>query len=555
MIRALPIAASLLALASASASAQSGPAAPPPAPAAAAPVSSAPTTPPRLTIVISVDQFSADLFAQYRGRFTDGLARLTQGAVFPAAYQAHAATETCPGHATILTGMHPANSGIVANSWVNLRAAREDKIVYCAEDETVPGSTHDSYTPSLTHLKVPTLGDLLKRAAPGARVVSVAGKDRAALMMGGRTADELWFWSGKGYATLAGRPMRPAIERANAAVAAMIAQPQAALPLPGFCRAVSRPIQAGPVTVGTGQFQRAAGDARAWRASPAADAAVLAIAAAFVQDMKLGRNATPDLLAIGLSATDYIGHTYGNQGSESCIQMAELDKALGAFFEVIDGTGIDYQVVLTADHGAHDLPERQRQQAVPAAVRMEPGLAAATIGREIGAKLGIAGPVLYGPEGDIYIAADVPAARRGAVIAETVRRYTAMPQVAAALTREQIMATPIATTPPETWTLAERARASFDPDRSGDILVMLRPRITAIPQPGPGYVATHGSPWDNDRRVPLLFWRAGMPGFEQPMSVMTVDIAPTLASLLGIAGARFDGRCLDLDPGPADTCR
>ncbi|MGE3693176.1 MAG: alkaline phosphatase family protein, partial [Novosphingobium sp.] len=67
-----------------------------------------PPKPPALVVAISVDQFSADLFAQYRRHFTGGLARLQQGAVFPSGVQSHAATETCPGHSTLLTGARPA---------------------------------------------------------------------------------------------------------------------------------------------------------------------------------------------------------------------------------------------------------------------------------------------------------------------------------------------------------------------------------------------------------------------------------------------------------------
>jgi predicted AlkP superfamily pyrophosphatase or phosphodiesterase len=129
-----------------------------------------------------------------------------------------------------------------------------------------------------------------------------------------------------------------------------------------------------------------------------------------------------------------------------------------------------------------------------------------------------------------------------------------MPQVAAVFTAAQIAATPMATTPPETWTLLERARASYDPERSGDLLVLLKPRVTTIETPAPGYVETHGSPWDYDRRVPILFWRKGMTGFEQPLSVETVDIMPTLAATIHLPVSGQDGRCLDLDPGPADTC-
>ncbi len=110
--------------------------------------------------------------------------------------------------------------------------------------------------------------------------------------------------------------------------------------------------------------------------------------------------------------------------------------------------------------------------------------------------------------------------------------------------------------PPETWSLATRARASYYPGRSGDLIVALKPRVTPIADPTRGYVATHGSFWDYDRRVPILFWRQGMAGFEQPLGVETVDIMPTLASLIGVAvpSGEIDGRCLDLDPGAASNC-
>src|SRR5688572_11581835 len=103
--------------------------------AAASPLAAQPpSAPPKLIVAISVDQFSSDLFAQYRQHFTGGLSRLARGIVFPAGYQGHAATETCPGHSTILTGSRPARTGIIANNWYDLGAAREDKSIYCSED-------------------------------------------------------------------------------------------------------------------------------------------------------------------------------------------------------------------------------------------------------------------------------------------------------------------------------------------------------------------------------------------------------------------------------------
>jgi predicted AlkP superfamily pyrophosphatase or phosphodiesterase len=531
-------------------------AAAPAAPAAPAP---APTTPPKLVVAISVDQFSANLFAEYRNRFTGGFARLLDGQVFPSGYQSHAATETCPGHSTILTGSRPYRTGIMANDWIDQKAARADKKVYCAEDETVPGSNSDDYTVSDRHLKVPTLGERMKDANPATRVVSVAGKDRAAVMMGGHKVDELWWWGGKGFVSYAGRKMPAVVQRANAAVAAQLARAQPGLELPALCQARAVPIQVGNRTVGTGRFERAAGDTNAFRRSPEFDGAVLALAAGLIQDMKLGQGQTTDIISVGASATDYVGHGFGTEGSEMCLQMLALDRSLGDFFAVLDATGVDYQVVLTADHGGQDIAERHAQHAMPDAQRQGGTLSAKEIGAAIGQKLGIPGPVLFGGvNGDLWYDIKLTAAQRMAVEREAIARLSADPQVQAVLTRAQILATPMpGHSDPQTWSLLERARASFDPERSGDLLVPLKPRVTPVPLPVGSTVASHGSIWDYDRRVPMLFWRKGMAGFEQPFGVETVDILPTLAALirLPVAANEIDGRCLDLDAGPGDSCR
>ncbi|MDV3457827.1 alkaline phosphatase family protein [Sphingomonas sp. HF-S4] len=518
----------------------------------------APATPPKLLVVISVDQFSADLFAEYRSQFREGFARLLSGAVFPSGYQGHAATETCPGHSTILTGARPARTGIVANDWTDFNAPREDKTVYCAEDESVPGSNSSNYTVSDKHLKVPTLGEWMKLADPASRVVSVAGKDRAAVMMGGHKIDEVWWWGGKGFVSYAGRAEPAMVARVNASVTERLAEAQEPMALTPFCQARSRAVAVTPTfSVGDGRFARAAGDVRGFRASPEFDEAVLALGAGLATDMKLGQSGHTDLLILGASATDYVGHGLGTEGSEMCLQLTALDQALGKLFAVLDRTGVDYAVALTADHGGHDLPERNRDHAAPTVARVDPAASAKVIGAEIGAKLGIAGPVLVGGAfGNVYIDPKVPRAQRAAVEAEAIRRYSAHPQVQAVLTRAQIAATGAPKGPPETWSLLERARQSYEPSRSGDLVVALKPRVTPIASPGPGYVATHGSFWDYDRRVPILFWRKGMTGFEQPLSVETVDIAPTLAGLIGVkVPVEIDGRCLDLDAGLGTTCK
>ena len=507
--------------------------------------------PPKLLIAISVDQFSADLFDEYRPRLSAGLARLASGTAYRNGYQGHNATETCPGHSTILTGSRPSRTGIIANTWFDLSQTRSDKAVYCAEDERVPGSSSSKYTVSPMHLRVPALGELMKAANPASRSVAVAGKDRAAIMMGGQRPDQRWYWDGKEYATdLAGVATPVSVAAANQAVAALIAAPGLPLTLPADCVAKARsvPLGDGKVSVGAGRFERAAGDARGFRATPAFDGMTLALAARLIGEMQLGKGAATDIIAIGLSATDYVGHSLGTGGAEMCLQLHSLDSDLGDFLRLMDRSGIDYAVVLTADHGGEDVPERLRLKGVTAATRTRPELTPAAIGKAIGAKLGLAGPVLIGEgaAGDVYIdTALKPADRRRAQQA-ALALYRADPQVEAVFTKDQIARTPSPTSSPDRWTLIERARASFDAQRSGDFVVLLKRNITPIANPSRGYVATHGSPWDYDRRVPILFWRPGAQANDRPEAIETADIMPTLAALIGLPvdASKIDGHCL-----------
>ncbi|MDR2856807.1 MAG: alkaline phosphatase family protein [Novosphingobium sp.] len=521
-----------------------------------------PPGPPGLIVAISVDQFSADLFARYRRYFIGGLARLQQGVVFPSGYQAHAATETCPGHSTLLTGMRPARTGIIANMWYDPAIARADKRIYCAEDERDPASSSRNPVVSAGQLRVPTLGERMKAAWPVSRNVAVSAKDRAVMMMGGHAIDAAYWWQGSAFTSLAGRPLSPAAQAQNAATAAQIETGAPELAVPAWCAAADAPVPVGGLAMGTGRFPLEPGRPDAFRVSPRIDGATGDLAARLVDEMKLGQGAAPDILSVSFSATDYIGHAFGSGGAEMCIQLAELDRTIGRLLAVLDARKLDYAVVLTADHGGSDTPERLGRQAYPAAMRADKALTPAALGKTIGERTGIVpvtGPLLYGdgPFGDYYVSRNLTAGQRAQVVAVLVSLLKSHPEVAAVFTAQQIAEAPMPTGSPQDWTLLDRARASYDKERSGDVVLLLGRGVVPIPDPAPGYTATHGSVWDYDRRVPMLFWRPGLSGFEQPNPVETVDIAPTLAALIGlpVPAGTFDGRCLDLDGGAADTCQ
>jgi arylsulfatase A-like enzyme len=79
--------------------------------------------------------------------------------------------------------------------------------------------------------------------------------------------------------------------------------------------------------------------------------------------------------------------------------------------------------------------------------------------------------------------------------------------------------------------VAQLYRHSFDAERSGDLVIQFEP--TCIIQPGGG--TTHGSPYDYDRAVPIVFYGPWFEAATVTGLARTIDIAPTLASFLGLA--------------------
>jgi phosphonoacetate hydrolase len=223
---------------------------------------------------------------------------------------------------------------------------------------------------------------------------------------------------------------------------------------------------------------------------------------------------------------------------------------------VLDSRGIDYAVALTSDHGGKDVPERERQAGVTDAQRVDAALNASNMGKSLVAKLKLpASPGLLGEGafGDMYIDKRLRASERTQLLRAAVAAYKAHPQVEAVFMARQIAATPVPKGSPDTWTLLQRARASYLPGRSGDFYVVLKRNVTPIANTS-RYVATHGSVWDYDRRVPILFWRPGVQGASVDRTAETTDILPTLAAMIGLwlePGA-IDGHCLDaVSPCPA----
>jgi alkaline phosphatase len=454
--------------------------------------------------------------------------------------------------------VRPARNGIIANEWQDpqlkrLARGNETFSVYCVEQPGRVGSESRPSVISPQFLRVPTLGDRMKAAHPDTRVIAVSGKDRAAVMLAGRQADLTLWWTSDGFTTYTDQiaTIPPRISgKVNPAVRESYRGTMKPT-LPSACASKARSVRLSP-TVAVGTLQTAQQNSGRWRATPALDAFTVEAALVAVDQYQLGQRAAVDLLAVSLSATDYVGHYFGTEGAEMCIQQLALDATIGRLLDELDQRKLSYVVALTADHGGIDVTERLQQQGVPAQ-RIDADLLPVNASAALAKQLGLAEPVLLGTNefaSDVYFGPEIPTDRRAALMDAALRKFRAHPQVEVVFTKNELIAAAAPSGPVDEWTLLERAKASFDPQRSGDLVVLLKQYVSIYPIPKDerDYVTTHGSAWGYDRRVPILFWWRGMAGFEQPMAVETVDIAPTLASLirLDVPASEFDGRSLTL---------
>lgn len=517
---------------------------------------------PKLVVAISVDQYAWSLFQRYRPTYTGGLKRLAEGRVY-LGYQSHASTETCPGHSTLLTGDHPSRTGIVANSWYDRDSGSS---VYCVSVDGVA----DPLAKGPGNLKVDTLGDWLRAKRPDARVTAVSGKDRAAIMMAGHNPTGVFWWDdGLGFGTskYAGpadaKTLAPVADFNRRLFAAWDKAPPELWPasLPAPCAPLAVPHTFGRLALSGGvppETAKGATQGPKWRTSPAftpefrasplMDRTTLDLAAELVGAQGLGRRAQPDLLAVSLSGTDHIGHRYGSGGAEMCVQQASLDAALGAFFAKLDALGVPYVVALSADHGGVDAAERLG----PPARRVDTGRLIADLNAHLRKTFGYGYDPINGDDANQLILGLPPEdnRRRDEVMAAAIAWLKAQPDVANVFTPPEIAADlPPKGKPAADLTLLERFAESFYAPRNGDIIVNYAEFSTlGMPSQLGQNIAGHGSAWDHDRQVPMLFWWPGATPAESG-AAETVDIAPTLAPFLGLAAPDVDGRCLDLGQG------
>ncbi|HEX7336495.1 MAG TPA: alkaline phosphatase family protein [Gemmatimonadales bacterium] len=509
-----------------------------------------PVAKPKLVVVLVIDQFRADYLRRFRPHFGGGGFNLLlrRGANFRQAEYQHAITLTCPGHAVILTGTHANINGIVANQWYDPRSGRQ---VYCAADSsaTLLGSSQPGRSPR--NLLAATIGDQLKAATGGrSRVITVAGKDRAAIMLGGHQADGAYWMEDSVFvsSTYYMQELPSWVQQFNASgrVKSYAGKTWTRV-LPRAAYTGLDDVAAEENVAGMGRiFSHRLSDSTArfldaFKSSPFQNEVLFEFAMNAVSSEKLGEDDEPDLLGVSLSANDLIGHAFGPGSHEVLDVTARTDRLLERFFTFLDQrVGLGHTVVvLTADHGVAPLPETV--EPTSGAARLNPARIAAAAEAALKAQFGAApapGWVLYTSTPWLYL--NSKALRQRGIAQEEAERAAraavrGVRGVHQALTATELRQQQHSGT-------ASGAAFSFHPERSGHVYFELEPFVIPAREPTG---TTHGSPWSYDTRVPLLWMGAAVRRGAYAGPVSIADIAPTLAAILGIATpAGSQGRVL-----------
>lgn len=468
---------------------------------------------PRLAVVVVVDQMRAD-YLERDPAFTGGLKRLSaEGAVFTNATHLHVPTETGPGHAAISSGRTPATHGIVANEWWDRAKGAE---TYCVADEP--------YGIGPGHFTGPTLADALKAADPKARVFSVSGKDRAAVLLGGRKPDlALWLDRKAGVFTTSSYYRRPAwLDAFNTKL-----RESKLLPVGANGKLADETL-----------------------ARTAVDEATARLVEELMRREGAGRGPSTDLLLVSLSATDTIGHRYGTEAPQMVSHLRALDAILGRLLAAWEkAAGGRVLLALTADHGAIPAPEdpsgkgRVRRFDWDA---LEASMEAALQKRwpAPGKKWLVDNALPH-----LYLNRAL-AVERGEDWRDFRREAARVLARVDGLARVLVTAE-IAELPP-TERFAAALKRSVREDRAGDLMAIVAPDVLVHDQPTG---TSHGTPWAYDARVPLVFWGAGAPRGRFDAAASPLDIAPTLGRALGLDYPAADGGTLRPELAPAAAAR
>lgn len=483
---------------------------------------------PTLVVFLTIDQLRGDYFARFGHQFTGGLRRFdVAGAHFTRAFQDHANTETAPGHASTMSGRFPVHTGIAANA-----AGVND-----------PGSPligSGDLGASPFRFRGTTLLDWMKRSNRRTRFLSVSRKDRAAILPIGRSKGDVYWYASNGtftQSTYYGASLPKWVQAFNAKQYAAEYAGWSWTPLLPDS-AYAEPDSVPAESMGQGfVFPHVIVDEPTMAAGtlanyPVMDELTLRFALDGLKELQLGADPTrTDLLNISLSTTDAIGHRYGPDSKELHDQLLRVDRYLGAFidslFAIRDSTRVI--LTLTGDHGVSPFPNGQ------STVTPNPGARSVDVTPPFSALLlqlaamGVDTNQVALEDGALLVG-DTTSFLKAKLSVDSIARALAVQLRAIPGVNRVDMLSDLARADTVADHIALRWLRMFEPGGT----VRFVTTLDRYNYPAGIRYATHGSPWDQDAWVPVIFWGAPFRQGKYDQWARVVDMAPTLADVLGI---------------------
>ncbi len=493
---------------------------------------------PRLIVFLTVDQMRPDYLDRWAGQMNGGLARLSRnGAFFTNAFQDHGVTETAPGHSVTMSGRFPRSTGIISNT-------------AGVEDQQSPLLTSRDLPASPFRFRGSVLLDWIRTRDTRSRALSVSRKDRGAILPLGRAKQNVfWYATSNGEFTTSryyADTLPDWIRRVNAR---RVPQKHAGeawsllLPANEYAEPDSEPIENGgkqylfPHRL-SGNADSAAVD---FPYTPWMDELTLDVALEGLQALQLGKGPATDLVAVSLSATDYIGHRYGPDSREQHDNIVRLDRALGAFIDSLyklrDSSAI--VIALTADHGVTPYPELVSKRAnKPLPPRYDYG--PATTGLRSALTFNHVDPGAISLDGGL-VSVDRAAFAQAQVDPEPIlRRFIGVVRTTPGIARVDRVGDLAGH---DTVSDVVRRRWYHMIPADSPVEYVITPKQGAYS--AGSKIAEHGLPYDDDAHVPVIFYGPWFKAGRYGDRALVVDMAPTLASVVGVPPTeRIDGHVL-----------
>ncbi len=511
---------------------------------------------PALVVLIAVDGLGADIFTRYDSLFTDGFRRLKDnGMNFDNAMVNHALTISHPGHVTLSTGMNPSHHGILEGAFYK-RDGQNWRLIDALEDanEKILGvPTSKGVSPR--NILVSSLPEWFIKADSQSRVVAIGSGQFSSLLHAGHLKGDIyWYMNSVGRfvtSTYYQLQYPEWVERFNRESLPKFVQDSATWEnlVPLDARKLARRDDAAYEGYsGRTTFPHSYSSAvkpenvsrfplSAWIAgTPMLDAATLALAKEAVKERSLGQRKATDYLSIVVSQVDDIGHSYGAGSQEQLDNLLRLDRELGEFFKFLDEKigKENYLIALSADHGMMDIPEYRSEigQAGRRITEVEIKQVLAEVralkAKSTGTREELAQQIIQLVKKYDFVT--------DAMTVKEIGKKSKRSDKFALLYQNNLHPNLLPRFP----------LFSFEDGTSviGESGVIVRLKEGSIIDLDP---ANHGSPYDYDRHVPLIFMGAGIFHGTSLKAVFTTDLAPTLATLAGIPFPKgLDGRNLEI---------